>query len=114
LLAGVRDADKLERRLAGPAAPVPGAQMPVHIPDAAMRRDILAYRSETRKGSRRKGCGGASGSGKLAFAFFLSPTAVGWRHVPSSGLAWTRLLRILLTGPPALDLSPNWDLIGSR
>ncbi len=39
----VWDADSLDRWLAGPQALVPGALMPMSIPDPARRRDIITY-----------------------------------------------------------------------
>lgn len=35
--------ESLDRWLAGPAAMIPGAQMPMRIDDAAQRRDVIAY-----------------------------------------------------------------------
>ena len=46
----VWDANKLDRWLAGPAALVPGAQMPVRVDDDTMRRDIIAYLHDTHDG----------------------------------------------------------------
>ncbi len=44
----VWNAQTLDRWLAGPQAMVPGAAMPVHVGDAAERRDIVAYLASLR------------------------------------------------------------------
>jgi cytochrome c oxidase assembly protein subunit 11 len=44
---GIRwSADTLNRWLEGPQSFVPGAKMPLHVDDATMRRDIIAYLKE--------------------------------------------------------------------
>jgi cytochrome c oxidase assembly protein Cox11 len=45
------DAEKLETWLAGPQTMLPGAEMPMQVPEAQARRDIVAYLRAARAGS---------------------------------------------------------------
>jgi cytochrome c oxidase assembly protein Cox11 len=45
------DAARLDRWLANPQAEVPGAQMPMRVPEAVARRDLIAYLQTLRPGS---------------------------------------------------------------
>ena len=45
------DEARLDRWLADPQAEVPGAQMPLHVPEPAARRDLIAYLKTLRAGS---------------------------------------------------------------
>jgi cytochrome c2 len=44
-------ADNLDRWLTNPRTVIPGVRMPVRVPDAATRRDIIAYLKEKASGS---------------------------------------------------------------
>jgi len=45
------DTERLDRWLADPQAEVPGAQMPMRVPEAVARRDLIAYLKTLRPGS---------------------------------------------------------------
>ena len=51
------DAAHLDRYLAGPQAAVPGTRMPVAVPDAGERRDIIAYLSTLQPPAPAEGAG---------------------------------------------------------
>jgi cytochrome c oxidase assembly protein Cox11 len=56
-------ADHLNSWLADPQKFIPGVKMPVRVPDAASRRDLIAYLQSLRRTDGRKAAAAAHGSG---------------------------------------------------